>query len=313
MKKIVISLGLMGLSFLASGSTYFAAQENMAAKQENHSVIMRSSIVTAWGETEGDIVSYRQSIVNSGQVAIHFKANNISFVNNNSAVYTMMLPSEMKEVASQSSFKSKIEGTIRNSTLTSEEKTLITPDMIEAYNDRIYVTVPSSFWIGSGSVYINLKINYGEILRANPNLKIADNLSGYTFRSGLKFTSGDITGIKQPLTSSEGSVWKSEEKSMMARKSDTVINTVTYKKGEKVIRGTYEEGDSKIENSKVFMNGKELNTAHDESSFFKNKILLYVGTQLSSMDEDDYVVLKCYDENDVLLDTHQINLLRDKK
>lgn len=309
MKKIVISLGLMGLSFLASGSTYFAAQEDAVVVNENYSAAERSSIVTAWGTTEGDIVSYRQDAPNTGQVAVHFEANNIGLVNNDLAVYTLMLPSEMREVASQSNFGSKIEGTVRSSTLTGERKVSLTSSMIEVYSDRIYISVPSGFWIGSGSVHIDLKMKYGEILKENPALKIKDNASGYVFRSGLRFTNGVLADIKKPLTSSEGSVWTSEEKSMMVSKSETIVNIATYKKGEKIIRGAYEEGDAEIGNSRVFMNGKELITDHDDSSFFKNKIMLYVGTQLSSMDEEDRVVIKCYDKNDRLLDTRQVELV----
>lgn len=309
MKKIVFNLFLMLV--LASGmgsgmiSAHAAEQQEEDVNGQRPGIEARTLVTTAWGTTKGDIVPYRSGAAGTGQITVHFTAKNSGFVDGDKSVYTLMLPDELKEVAANSQFGTKIEGTVRNSTMLGEKKTEITPNMVDAYSDRVYVSIPGGCWIGVGNVRVDLKIRYGEILDVNPNLKIPDVKKGYQFKSGLRYTSASWDIIKKPLLGTDGSRWKSAEKSMIIQ-SDTMITSASFKVGDKVIRGTYSGDD--IADSKVYLNGENLNIEHDDSSFFKDKINIYGGNKFSEVQDDDYLMVKCYDANNVLLDVYEVDI-----
>lgn len=319
MKKVTMSLFMMVLFVSGFVTPAFSAQEidsvNTEAVQQEEATdpvgpSTRTLFLTAWGKTKGDIVSYRPGVKNTGVISVHFNATNTGFQDGDKAVYTLMLPEELKEVAAQPDFNEKFEGTIRNTSFLHERKTQIRPDMVEAYSDRVYLSIPSGCWIGVGETRIDFKIKYGEILAANPKLDIKDNeFGGYKFKSGLRYTSAPWDVIKVPILGSDGSKWTSEELEMITRRDDSVIDVATFTKGQKVIKGTYTGDGEDIADSKVVLNGEDLEIRHDDGSFFRNKVNIAVANKMAEVEEDDFVMIKTYDYNGKLLDVAEVELV----
>lgn len=308
MRKIVLSTFLMLSIISMAGSISVAAQEFDVSEElvQETPTPKFAGILAASGKTEGNIVPYRRDVNGTGIITVHFEANNIGFVAENKAVYTLMLPNEFKEVASQPLFEKGITGKIRISTIKEGEKQKdIELNMLDVYSDRIYLKIPRSLWIGAGSIKVDMRIDFASLLSAN--IEVPDNPDGYTFKSELRFINGVFDISKDPIIGSNASKWVSKETSMIAV-DEVSIDSASYRKGDKTIKGTYSDIGGRIENSKVFLNGEDLKVEHDDSSFFKGNINIFVGNKLKDVSQDDYLIIKCYGKGGELLDFQKVEI-----
>lgn len=312
MKKITVCVFLMtlilsngGVNILATQSVYTRNIDSLNDKKEREE---SPEIVENWGNTSGTIVPYRAGSSGTGQINIHFVAKNVGGkIGGYNGIYTLMLPEEFKEIAKKSGLDSKITGTIRTSTLYGEKTKSITPAKLEIKEDRINLKVTPNYSGEGEHISVDMKINYGALLQSSPNLKIQDNPDGYEFRSGVRFTNGSSDIIKTSLDKGEGSTWISEETRMLVADVPLTIISSEYRRGNNLIQGEYI--GSGIVDSKVFLNGNDLGIKYDDTAFFKGDINIYVGEKLKDIDENDSVVIKCYDAKAKILDEVETRII----
>lgn len=196
-KQVVNSVAVvLGLISIGGSCQQVLAAENSADQYVSEKMLSNEHVkadkpttktltIAADGSLTGRMVPYVQSIPNTGKVDLHYVGVGKGFSDFDETTLFIKLPDEFKYVAAHAGFVHAISGHLYAQGYTHK----ITSEDIQVFDDRLVISMGKRFYVGVGSYKADLEINYGKILKKDPNVRIpnAENELGYFFSSNLAF------------------------------------------------------------------------------------------------------------------------------